>query len=88
MGAQNLKDMPNKRDPNKVLVSCYIDKELRDMAKTALSKNGITFTDFVCIKILELLNESADEVIKKLKEHDGRTTQGKAKRNRKTHTTR
>lgn len=53
------------------------------MTKVALQKNGITFTDFVCIKILELLNESADDVIKKLKEQDGRTIQGKAKRNRK-----
>ena len=77
------KVMPNKRDPNKVLVSCYVDKELRDMAKVALRKNGITFTDFVCIKILELLNESADDVIAKLKEQDGRTIEGKAKRNRK-----
>jgi antitoxin component of RelBE/YafQ-DinJ toxin-antitoxin module len=75
--------MADRRDPNKVLVSCYIDKELRDMTKEALSKIGITFTDFVCIKILELLNESADEIIQKLKEQDGRTTQGKAKRNLK-----
>lgn len=73
--------MPNKRDPNKVLVSCYIDKELRDMAKAALRKNGISFTDFVCVKILELLNESVDEILQKLKQQDGRTTQGKAKRN-------
>jgi len=72
----------DRRDPNKVLVSCYIDKELRDMMKLALSKIGISFTDFVCIKIFELLNESADEIIQKLKEQDGRTTQGKAKRNR------
>lgn len=77
-----MRNRKDRRDPNKVLVSCYIDEELRDMMKAALAKIGISFTDFVCIKIFELLNESADEIIQKLKEQDGRTTQGKAKRNR------
>lgn len=77
-----MRNKNDRRDPNKVLVSCYIDKKLRDMMKDALAKIGISFTDFVCIKIFELLNESADEIIQKLKEQDGRTTQGKAKRNR------
>ena len=42
-----MRNKNDRRDPNKVLVSCYIDKELRDMTKEALAKIGMTFTDFV-----------------------------------------
>lgn len=58
--------MPNKRDKNKVSVGFYMDREIRDMVKNALEKRGITLTDFLYSKLLELLNEEAKRQISKI----------------------
>lgn len=56
--------MPNQRDPNKVHVGCYVDKEIRDMIKVILAEQGITTTDYIYYNLLKLLNKSADEILK------------------------
>lgn len=75
--------MPNQRDPNKVHVGCYVDKDIRDMIKVILAEQGITTTDYIYYNLLKLLNKSADEILKELKQKDGRTLAGKARKNRK-----
>ncbi len=75
--------MPNKRDPNKVLMSCYVERDLRDMMRKALKECGISFTDFVLSKMMEFLNYGADEILRGIKSQDARTVEGKEKRNRK-----
>lgn len=62
--------MPNKRDPNKVSVGVYIDREIRDMVREALAKKGLTLTEYVYAALLELLNGKADEFIKSYKERE------------------
>lgn len=74
--------MPNKRDPDKVLMSCYVERDLRDMMRKALKECGISFTDFVLSKMMEFLSYGADEILRGIKSQDARTIEGKAKRNR------
>ncbi len=77
----------DRRDPEKVLVSCYIKRQLRDDMRVVLDKAGISFTDFIVINILKLLNGGADETIKEImeqfKEQDGRRAESKRKKNSK-----
>ena len=75
--------MPNKRDPNKVSIGVYVDREVRDLIKEILEDKGVTLTDFIYAQFLKLLNKEEDELIKAIKKHDGRTKAGKAKKNSK-----
>ena len=75
--------MPNKRSPNKVYIGIFIDKDIKGRLQEILKKQGSTITEYFYIKALELLENDKNEIIEKLREFDGRTTQGKAKRSRK-----
>ena len=69
--------MPNKRDPNKVMVGVYIDREAKEMVMEILREKGSNLSEFFCVKILELLGTKADEIIDKIHANDGRTRAGK-----------
>lgn len=75
--------MPNKRDPNKVSIGIYIDREVRDLLKELLAEKGITLTEFIYAKCLEFLDKEEDEIIDELKKFDGRRKEAKAKKNKK-----
>ena len=64
--------MPNQRDKNKVSVGFYIDREIRDMVKVELDKRGITLTDYLYSKLLELLNEELEREINKAENENKR----------------
>ena len=64
--------MPNQRDKNKVSVVFYIDREIRDMVKVELDKRGITLTDYLYSKLLELLNEELEREINKAENENKR----------------
>lgn len=70
----------NKRDPEKAFVGVYIDKKAKALVKKILAEKGSNLTEFFYAKILELLETKEDEIIAKLKEADGRTSEGKIKR--------
>jgi hypothetical protein len=75
--------MPNKRDPNKVMVGVYIDRESKEMVMEILREKGSNLSEFFYAKILELLETKADAILEKIHENDGRTKAGKLKRQRK-----
>ena len=75
--------MPNKRDPNKVMVGVYIDRESKKMVMEILKEKGSNLTEFFYAKILELLETKADAILDKIHENDGRTKAGKIKQQRK-----
>jgi hypothetical protein len=75
--------MPNKRDPNKVMVGVYIDRESKEMVMELLREKGSNLSEFFYVKILELLETKADAILEKIHENDGRTKAGKRKRQRK-----
>lgn len=75
--------MPNKRDPNKTYIGIFIDKDIKERLQKILKKQGSTITEYFYIKTLELLENEKNEIIEKLREFDGRTSKGKAKRRRK-----
>lgn len=72
--------MANKRDPNKAFVGVYIDKKAKALVQKILAEKGSNLTEFFYSKILELIETREDEILKKLKESDGRTAKGRAKR--------
>lgn len=72
--------MANKRDPDKAFVGVYIDKNAKALVQKILAEKGSNLTEFFYAKILELLEKKEDEIIEKLKEADGRTAKGRAKR--------
>lgn len=72
-----------KRADNKVHVGCYIDIEIREMCKEILRKQGVGMSSYIYYCLLKLLNKSADEIIRDLKSSDGRTTEGKARNNKR-----
>ena len=78
------KDMANKRDPNKAYIGVFIDKNAKELVMKILNEQGSNLTEFFYAKILELLESREDEIIKKLKESDGRRTNGRTKRNKKS----
>lgn len=71
--------MPNKRDPNKERISFYIDRRVKEVAQYILELNGSTLTEYLNVKIYELLEKREDEILKRLAEFDGRTKKGKAR---------
>lgn len=75
--------MPNKRDPNKVMIGVYIDREVKAYLMEILKEKGSNLTEFFYAKILELLKTKADAILEKIHENDGRTRAGKLKRQRK-----
>lgn len=75
--------MPNKRDPNKVMVGVYIDREMKKLAMEILREKGSNLSEFFYAKILELLETKADAILEKIHENDGRTKAGKLKLQRK-----
>lgn len=75
--------MPNKRDPNKVSIGCYVDREVRDIVKEILEEKGITLTEYMYAQLLKLLNKEEDEIIKSLEKFDGRRKEAKNAKNRK-----
>lgn len=75
--------MANQRDPNKVMIGIYIDREVRDEVKSILESQGVTLTDFIYAKFLQLLKKEENELIKEIKKRDGRTKEAKASKNSK-----
>lgn len=73
--------MPNKRDPNKAYIGVFIDKNDKKRLQTMLAEDGMTLTEFFYYSILNYIEEKQDEIKRKLKEADGRTVEGKIKRN-------
>lgn len=71
--------MPNKRDPNKQRISFYVDRRVKEAAQEILEMSGSTLTDYLNVKIYELLTKREDEILKRLAEFDGRTKKGKAR---------
>ena len=65
--------MPNKRDPNKISIGIYIDRDTLDAVKEVLASHGITMTDFIIAQFYKLLKKEEDEILKKLELRDGRT---------------
>ena len=77
---KNKKVMANKRDPNKAFVGVYIDRKAKALVQKILAEKGSNLTEFFYSKILELIETKEDEILEKLKESDGRTAKGRAKR--------
>jgi antitoxin component of RelBE/YafQ-DinJ toxin-antitoxin module len=78
--------MPNKRDPNKVSIGIYIDRDTRDLVKEILNEKGLTLTDYIHIQLLKLLKKEEDDIIKTIKKSDGRrkdSIRSENKKNRK-----
>ena len=78
--------MPNKRDPNKVSIGIYIDRDTRDAVKEVLASHGITMTDFIVAQFYKLLKKEEDEILKKLELRGGRkkgSALAETKKNRK-----
>lgn len=69
--------MPNKPDPNKVHIGCYVDREIRDLIKKVLEEQGIATSDYIYYNLLKLLNRSSDEILEELKRKDGGRVGGK-----------
>lgn len=76
--------MPNRRDPNKVMIGVYVDREVRDLMKEILEEKGVNITDFFYAQILKLLNKEENELIKAIKRRDGRTKEAKAAKGKKS----
>lgn len=85
--AQELeKIMPNKRDPNKVSIGIYIDRDTRDLVKEILAEKGLTLTDYIYAQLLKLLNKEENEIVDVLEKFDGRkkdSARAEKKKNRK-----
>ena len=47
--------MPNKRDKTKSLASGYVDDDLKRKAQEILSKKGLTLTDAILEKLVEIV---------------------------------
>jgi len=78
--------MPNKRDPNKVSIGIYIDRDTRDLVKEILAEKGLTLTDYIYAQLLKLLNKEENEIVNVLEKFDGRkkdSTRAEEKKNRK-----
>lgn len=78
--------MPNKRDPNKVSIGIYIDRDTRDLVKEILNEKGLTLTDYIHIQLLKLLKKEEDDIIKTIEKSDGRrknSIRSENKKNRK-----
>lgn len=71
--------MPNKRDPNKVKLSFYVPRRLKDEAKEVLDEIGSTFTEFFTYQIYKLTKDKIDEIKTEMAKLDGRTKAGKAR---------
>lgn len=71
--------MPDKRDPNKVGMVFYLDKEIKKLAQEILKKRGITFTQFMNVAVYKLIEMEENEIIETIKKYDGRTKAGKAR---------
>lgn len=71
--------MPNKRDLNKERIAFYVDRRVKEVAQRILELSGSTLTEYLNIKIYELLEKREDEIIKKLAAFDGRNRKGKAR---------
>lgn len=59
--------MPNKRDPNKVMIGVYVDKDVRDTIKEILDTQKVTITDFIYAQFLKLIKKEEYELIEELK---------------------
>ena len=80
------KIMPNKRDPNKVSIGIYIDRDTRDLVKEILAEKGLTLTDYLYAQLLKLLNKEENEIVDVLEKFDGRkkgSALAETKKNRK-----
>lgn len=73
--------MANRRDPNKVMIGVYVDREVRDAVKSLLESKGVTITDFIYAQFLKLFNKKENELIEELKKRDGRTKEARAQKN-------
>ena len=73
--------MANRRDPNKVMIGVYVDREVRDAVKSLLESKGVTITDFIYAQFLKLFNKKENELIEELKKRDGRTKEARARKN-------
>ena len=71
--------MPNKRDPNKVKLSFYVPRQLKDEAKEVLEEIGTNFTEFFTYQIYKLTKDKIDEIKTEMRQLDGRTKEGKAR---------
>ena len=71
--------MPNQRDSSKAPISVYVPRKLREAAKKALEKKGMTFTEAVYEKLLEILDGELDREYIKEKQRNEKNTKGKRK---------
>ncbi len=71
--------MSDKRDPNKIGMVFYLDKEIKKRAQEILKKRGITFTQFMNVSVYKLIEMEENEIIETIKKYDGRTKAGKAR---------
>ena len=76
--------MSNQRDKDKVFVGFYIHKDHKKAVQALLKSVGSNLTEYFYTQVLKLIESKEDEIIKKLKEADGRTTQSRIKRAKKT----
>lgn len=85
-GVIKIKVMPNKRDPDKVSIGIYIDRDTRDLVKEILKEKGLTLTDYIYAQLLKLLKKENDEITIALEKFDGRkknSLNAEKKKNRK-----
>jgi hypothetical protein len=73
--------MPDKRDPNKVGLVFYLDRDVKRKAQEILKKKQITFTQFINVAVYKLIEMEDNEIIKTLESYDCRTKKGKTRIN-------
>ena len=71
--------MPNKRDPNKIGITIFVDKKVKEVAKEILHSYGMGITEYLLVALLDLIHNDKNEKLKILNEADGRTKKGKAR---------
>lgn len=72
--------MPSKRDKNKRHCDFYLNKDIKAQVQKVCKEHGLTLTEFLTLKIFELLGKSPQEQWQELEASDGRTKASKAKK--------
>ena len=75
--------MAGQRDKNKRRCDFYLDKDVKAQAQKICKEHGLTLTEFLTLKIFELLGKDTYEQWQELEASDGRTKASKARKNQK-----